>query len=217
MLSNIRSVIADCSEALVHNNRYMKALMRRAKAYEKEGDLSAALSDVTAVCILEQFENETTLVMTDRILRQHSKLRAKEYIKDREPKLPSSQFIKHYFMSYVRDPLFKTSDGPVDEDKIMALLNNLSLNNPNADDDPRINLLKGTIQILKGDTESAEDFINKVLTATENPSNDDPELIDVRVNALIKLGTLKVQDAQASGSVDQALTFFDQAVQLDPG
>lgn len=213
MLSNMKNVIADCSAAIIHNKRYLKALLRRAKAYEKEGDLSNALADITAVCIMEQFENETSLMMTDRLLRQQSKAKAKEYVKTREQKLPSKQFIKHYFMSFVQDPFFKDGE-PVDEDQIMSLLNNLSLNNPNVDDDPKVNLIKATIQILKGDTDSADEFLNKVLSLTEG-SVTDQEMRDIRINALIKLGSIKVQDVEAN-NVENALQFFDQAIQLDP-
>ena len=212
MLANMKNVIADCTAAISHNKRYLKALLRRAKAYEKEGVLSKALADITAVCIMEQFENETTLMMTDRILREQSKANAKEYVKKREPKLPSSQFIKHYFMSFVQDPFFKGA-GPVDEDMLMTLLNNLSLNNPNVDDDPEVNLVKGTIQILKGDIASAEDFLQKVLSLTDPPLTDQ-KLINLRVNALIKLGSVKVQDVEMN-NMENALSCFDQAISLD--
>lgn len=213
MLANMKNVIADCSAAISHNKRYLKALLRRAKAYEKTGDLSNALADITAVCIMEQFENESSLMMTDRMLREQSKAKAKDYVKNRESKLPSSQFIRHYFMSFVRDPLFRDGE-PVDEDKIMALLNNLSLNNPNVDDDPRVNLIKATIQILKGDTESAEEFLNKVVNLTESELSEQ-ELAEIRINALIKLGSIKVQEVEES-NVEQALKCFEQAIALDP-
>lgn len=46
----------DCTEALRLDPRYVRAFLRRARAAEKSGDLAMALEDVTAACILEQFQ-----------------------------------------------------------------------------------------------------------------------------------------------------------------
>jgi hypothetical protein len=79
-------------------------------ALETKDDTSGALFDITAVCILEQFQNQANLLMTDRLLRQQSKLKAKELFKTRTPRLPSQHFISHYFMSYSKDPILKNCD-----------------------------------------------------------------------------------------------------------
>ena len=60
----------DCDRALALAPRYAKALHRRAKACEALGELSQSLRDVTAVCILEGFQNQTTLMMADRVLKE---------------------------------------------------------------------------------------------------------------------------------------------------
>lgn len=48
----------------------MKALQRRAKACELTKDLQQSLEDVTAACILEGFQNQTTLLTADRVLKE---------------------------------------------------------------------------------------------------------------------------------------------------
>ena len=48
-------MIQDCSEALKYNSKYIKALHRRAKAYEVTKQLESCLEDITAVCILEVY------------------------------------------------------------------------------------------------------------------------------------------------------------------
>lgn len=48
----------------------MKALQRRAKACELTKDLQQSLEDVTAACILEDFQNQTTLLTADRVLKE---------------------------------------------------------------------------------------------------------------------------------------------------
>ena len=60
----------DCDRALELAPRYAKALHRRAKACEALGELSQSLRDVTAVCILEGFQNQATLMMADRVLKE---------------------------------------------------------------------------------------------------------------------------------------------------
>ena len=83
-------------------------------AYEAIGNIAEALNDITAVCIIEQFDNQSNLLMTDRLLRQQSKLKAKAFVKTRTPCMPSKHFMRHYFMSYVSDPIVK--DTNVDEE-----------------------------------------------------------------------------------------------------
>lgn len=51
----------------------MKALQRRAKACEVLKDLDQALEDLTAVCIIESFQNQATLVNVDRVLKELGK------------------------------------------------------------------------------------------------------------------------------------------------
>lgn len=120
------AVVMDCTKALEYNNRYTKALFRRAKACEITNDLMQCLegerereltcqgdvkfcavhprvrtlthelscqqlqicicyfsfcSDVTAVCILESFENQQSLLMADRVLKELGKTKAKEAYK----------------------------------------------------------------------------------------------------------------------------------------
>ena len=60
----------DCTAALDLNHRYVKALQRRAKACEVLKDLEQALEDLTAVCIIESFSNQGTLVNVDRVLKE---------------------------------------------------------------------------------------------------------------------------------------------------
>lgn len=67
------AVKADCTTALELNARYVKALCRRAKANENTDDLTASLEDITATCILEGFQNNSTLVFADRVLKELGK------------------------------------------------------------------------------------------------------------------------------------------------
>lgn len=67
-------MIKDCTEALNYNSKYVKALHRRAKAYEVTKQLESCLEDITAVCILEAFQNQSSLLMADRVLKELGKI-----------------------------------------------------------------------------------------------------------------------------------------------
>lgn len=95
----------DCSKALDLNPRYTKALLRRAKACEHTKDLPQALEDITAACILENFQNQSTLISADRILKELGRQHAKEAISNRSPVMPSAYFVKTYFSSFTNDPV----------------------------------------------------------------------------------------------------------------
>lgn len=64
------AVKEDCTSALELNSRYTKALFRRAKANENTNDLTASLEDITATCILEGFQNNSSLIFADRVLKE---------------------------------------------------------------------------------------------------------------------------------------------------
>lgn len=64
----------DCSKALEFNPRYVKALHRRARSHEYLKEFFSSLEDITATCILEGFQNNSTLAFADRILKHIGKL-----------------------------------------------------------------------------------------------------------------------------------------------
>ncbi|KAF5893291.1 mitochondrial import receptor subunit TOM70 [Clarias magur] len=114
-------VVEDCSQAVEMNPRYIKALFRRARALEKLDNKKECLEDVTAVCILEAFQNQQSMLLADKVLKQLGKEKAKEKYKNREPLMPSPQFIKSYFSSFTDDiisqPLQKGEKKDEDKDK----------------------------------------------------------------------------------------------------
>lgn len=101
------SVIEDCSKALNCNPKYLKALKRRAKAYEQQRELAASLEDTTAACILEGFQNKHTLIVADRVLKELGQQHAKEALKKKHNIQPSKFFVKNYFASFSDDPIKK--------------------------------------------------------------------------------------------------------------
>lgn len=72
-LKHWTAVKNDCTKALELNPRYIKALHRRARAAESSDDLTGSLEDITATCILEGFQNNSSLVFADRVLKELGK------------------------------------------------------------------------------------------------------------------------------------------------
>uniref|UniRef100_A0A4W3K720 Mitochondrial import receptor subunit TOM70 n=1 Tax=Callorhinchus milii TaxID=7868 RepID=A0A4W3K720_CALMI len=114
-------VADDCTKAVELNPKYIKALFRRAKAYERLDNKKECLEDVTAVCILEGFQNQQSMLLADKVLKLLGKEKAKDKYKNREPLMPSPQFIKSYFNSFTDDivsqPFLKGEKPDEDKDK----------------------------------------------------------------------------------------------------
>ncbi|KAH6929975.1 hypothetical protein HPB50_007727 [Hyalomma asiaticum] len=192
-LKNYTAVIADCTRAIDLNFQYVKALHRRAKAYEIVNELDKCLEDITAVCILEGFQNQNSLLVTDRVLKKIGKASAKELIKAVEcmDKEKYEEVIAHC-----------TKEIENNGEAIAEAL-----------------LLRGTLLMLQGLSQATVDDPQSGapngLRLSEGGSTIEgtlPVHSTVRVNALIKLGTLKVH----AEKLEEALEDFEKAASLDP-
>ncbi|KAJ2159638.1 TOM (translocase of outer membrane) complex component [Coemansia sp. RSA 552] len=94
------AVIEDCTSALKLEPRYVKALMRRAQAYENINNFREALYDFTTVCILEDFGNNLVAASAERVLKALAEAEARERVEKRSPRLPSKSFISGYLNSF---------------------------------------------------------------------------------------------------------------------
>lgn len=106
-LKKWKNVADDCTKALELNPKYIKALHRRARAYENLKELELCLEDVTAVAILEGFQNNSSLIFADRILKDLGLKHAKEAMVNKQPVEPSKNFVTSYFKSFSQDPIHK--------------------------------------------------------------------------------------------------------------
>jgi import receptor subunit TOM70 len=106
-LKRWKNVADDCTRALELNSKYIKALHRRARAYENLKELELCLDDVTAVAILEGFQNNNSLIFADRILKDLGLKHAKEALLNKDPIDPSKSFVTNYFKSFSQDPVHK--------------------------------------------------------------------------------------------------------------
>ncbi|KAB0798804.1 hypothetical protein PPYR_06684 [Photinus pyralis] len=220
------SVIADCTVALEHNGKYEKALFRRAKAYEAIKDWENCLDDITAVCLLQSFQNQNALILADRVLKELGKQHAAEAMKNKKPILPSKQFIKTYFMSFSEDPVYKlllNTEQPIGDSSSGFLKAKIAFATENFEDiipacTEEINSseseshyifealsLRASFYLLSGSHQLALDDFKTVIDAADAD-------VKLRVNTLIKRASLRMQLEQPT----ECLQDFATAVELAP-
>lgn len=98
-------VIEDTTAAVNLDNEYVKALNRRANAYEQVGRYSEALLDYTASCIIDQFRNEQNAQSVERLLKKVAEAKGKAILEKKQKKLPSPTFVSNYLQSFRPQPL----------------------------------------------------------------------------------------------------------------
>ncbi|KAJ1968577.1 TOM (translocase of outer membrane) complex component, partial [Dimargaris xerosporica] len=103
-LGDHTKTIDDCNSAIKLNPTYVKALARRASAYEKMDEYRAALDDFTTACILDKFKNQSWAMAAERMARRYAEGEAKKIFANRTPRLPSRSFINAFLSSYRPDP-----------------------------------------------------------------------------------------------------------------
>jgi mitochondrial import receptor subunit TOM70 len=93
-------VVDDTTAAINLDSEYVKALNRRANAYEHLELYSEALLDYTASCIIDGFRNEQSAASVERLLKTVAENKAKAIITKKNKKLPSATFVTNYLQSF---------------------------------------------------------------------------------------------------------------------
>ena len=101
-MSNWDKVIEDTTAAINLDNEYVKALNRRANAYEQVERNSEALLDYTASCIIDGFRNENSAQSVERLLKKVAETKGKAILAGKEKKLPT--FVTNYLQSFRPKP-----------------------------------------------------------------------------------------------------------------
>ncbi|CAI7608852.1 unnamed protein product [Penicillium pancosmium] len=100
VLSDWDKVVEDTSAALAMDSEYVKALNRRAIAYEHLSKYSEALLDFTASCIIDAFSNDVSRNSLERLLKKVAEQKSKAILDARTKKLPSATFVSNYLQSF---------------------------------------------------------------------------------------------------------------------
>lgn len=210
------------------DSKYLKAILRRAAAFEKLSNRVEALQDYTTACLIEEFKMESTIQSADRVLRSLATEKVKERMEDlkNNESLPSPSFISAYLGSFRFDycerltslALDNSSQGDLkmanvrdalkkkDWDSAYAFCKEaLEAGLLNADIHALALNLYGTFNFLMGRTENAITAYKKSL-----------ELDSTNTNTLIKLGSVMMEKVEEKG-LENALQWFEKALSVGGG
>lgn len=104
VLSEWDKVVEDTSAAISMDSEYVKALNRRAHAYEHLEKYSEALLDYTASCIIDGFKNDGTAQSVERLLKKVAEQKGRVILEAKTKKLPSATFVSNYLQSFRSRP-----------------------------------------------------------------------------------------------------------------
>lgn len=190
-MSNWSKVIEDTTAAITIDPEYIKALNRRANAYEQETRYSEALLDYTASCIIDQFRNDASAQAVERLLKKVAESKAKAILEGKAKKLPSPTFVSNYLQSFrdngLPEGLEETADLPEGSGKAYL----------------RKGLKAIKLRTGEGYTEAAESF-EKAIEAGGLEKNE--------ALAYNMRGTFRY----LTGDSDSALTDLNKSLELDP-
>ena len=103
-LGDWEKVVEDTTAAINLDNEYVKALNRRANAYEHLERYSEALLDYTASCIIDGFKNDQSAQSVERLLKKVAEAKGKKILESKDKKLPSPTFVTNYLHSFRPKP-----------------------------------------------------------------------------------------------------------------
>ncbi|KAK3707875.1 TOM (translocase of outer membrane) complex component [Vermiconidia calcicola] len=227
-MSNWEKVIEDTTAAINLDNEYVKALNRRANAYEQETRFSEALLDYTASCIIDQFRNENSAQAVERLLKKVAETKAKEIMSGKDKRLPSPTFVSNYLQSFRAKPLpegleesadleegsgpwymrkgltaIKTRTGEGYAEAAESFDKAIEVDNLDKHEAFAYNM-RGTFRYLKGENEAALEDLNKSLEL-------DPSL----VQSYVKRASMHLEQSASSAAYILTPDYTDQ--EQEPG
>lgn len=212
-LGNYEKVLEDCTQAINLKKTYIKAYLRRAKAYEKLEDYDKALVDAFSANLLEKFQNQTSMSLTENTVKASSRAKAAQAMKTHKPSWPSNQTIKAYFSAYTQDPMKDRLNGEIirSPSQLQPLFDEAC--KPENDDDPFSLLIRGSCLSLMGDMKNALQYLDKILSMECSPR--------IKANALLKKSAIVLTEPSSSSSsiekdLEQVHKLLEQARELDP-
>ena len=104
VLSDWDKVVEDTSAAIAMDAEYVKAMNRRAHAYEHLGMYNEALLDYTTSCIIDGFKNEQSTQSVERLLKKVAEKKGKAILEAKGRTLPSPTFVTNYLQSFRPQP-----------------------------------------------------------------------------------------------------------------
>lgn len=209
-------VIEDCTKAIELRSTYSKAYSRRARAYEKLEDFDRAMVDAFCANLLEKFQNQSCMLLTENIVKASSSKKAKEAMKTHKPKWPANQTVKNYFSAFSHDPMKDLLKGQTikSSDQLEPLLE--EANKPENDNNPLSLLVRGSCLSLLGELKKAQTYFDQILAFSDSECS-----ARIKANALIKKSAIVISDQSASNSsmekdLEEVFGLLENAIKIDP-
>ena len=183
-MKQYEKTIEDATAALALNPNYSKAIRRRAQAYESTQQDARALSDWTAICIIEEFKHQDSTDSVQRVLKRIAESKAIDKLSRKTRKLPSPNFVLAYLSSFRARPPPSLPEGATDADRDLvkafekieeaefneaAELVDKAIEGDCRDMAIAVNYA-GTFAFVRGDPEEALEDFNKSLEIDPNQS-----------------------------------------------
>lgn len=191
VLSDWDKVVEDTTAALNMDNEYVKALNRRAIAYEHLEMFSEALLDFTASCIMDGFSNEISRNSLERLLKKVAERKGKAILEAKGRKLPSPTFVSNYLQS------FRPQSLPVGLEETDDL----------AEESGKGQLRKGLIAIGKKTGDGYDEAATSFEKALDVGELDDYEALALNMRATF---------TYLQGNAQAALADLNRSVELQP-
>lgn len=214
-LGDFEKVVIDCDDAIKLKKNYTKAYVRRAKAHEKLGSYDRAMVDAFAANLLDKFQNQTYMLLTENIVKASSKLKAAEAMKTHIPSWPATQTIKVYFAAFSEDPIKERHPdlNNITPDQLQRLFDEAM--KPENDNDPVSLSIRGSCYSLRSNLKAAQESFDKLLELDDKDCSS-----RIKSNALIKKAAIVISEPNTSSSIEKDLEqvheLLDKAVKIDP-
>ncbi|PGH14956.1 hypothetical protein AJ80_05719 [Polytolypa hystricis UAMH7299] len=184
-------VIEDTTAAISMDNEYVKALNRRANAYEKLGQFRESLLDYTASCMIDGLANDTSKRAVERLLQKLAEQRGKEILAAKGKKLPSVTFVANYLQSFRVKPIPEGLEETVELDE----------------ESGKGQLRKAFTAVAKKTAEGYEEAAKAFEKALELG-----DLGNLEANAL----NMRATFTYLSGDSEAAMADLNKSIELDP-
>lgn len=212
-LENYEKVLEDCSMAIQKNKNYTKAYRRRANAYSKMEHFDKAMVDAFSTNLLEKFQNQSDIALTESIVQSSSKAKAAEAMKTHVFDWPDDSLVRIYFSGFPTDPIQELSDGkPITRsDQLKGIYEEAQ--KPENENDPMSLLIQGSCLSLMGDLKNADIVLDKIINLEGCPAK-------IKANALMKKSILITSNlnptSQIEKDVEAAVELLEKAKNVQP-
>jgi mitochondrial import receptor subunit TOM70 len=170
---------------------YVKALNRRANAYEQIEKYQDALMDYTASCIIDKFQSASSATKVEVLLQKVATQKGEELFNSKKKKLPSVAFVSNYLSSYRPKPI------PEDLDETADILETSG----------KFELRKALLLIQKRSWQDYNDAFESIIQAIDMGDLESHEALAYNLRATFRW---------LVGDTEKSMEDINKSIELDP-